>query len=165
MPPPATFFLTATGYLPVSASPKAKFVLWRMAISDDTELKFWNFINATNKATVIICCVLSIRPFFSPSVSFLLLSKLKQCLNFVRSLIFSYLKNEVWGTGSLTVLKWNDWEAHIELFPKFRAIISHGQLRVSGQTIVQGIAFRCVHDNYSIGEVTLVTSTHLLLWI
>jgi len=74
----------------VRAGPKEKFALWWMAISDDIELKFYNFIDATNKATVIICCVLTTRPFFSPSVSILLLSKLKQCLDFVRRFIFSY---------------------------------------------------------------------------
>ena len=54
----------------VRAGPKEKFALWWMAISDDIELKFYNFIDATNKATAIICCVLAIRPFFSPSMSF-----------------------------------------------------------------------------------------------
>ena len=69
---------------------KEKFALWWMAISDDIELKFYNFIDATNKATVIICCVLDILPFFSPSVSFFLLSKLKQCLDFSSSHILVF---------------------------------------------------------------------------
>jgi hypothetical protein len=56
-----------------------------MAISDDTELKFYNFINATNKATAIICCLLAIRPFFHQSLPFLLLSKLKQCIGLCSS--------------------------------------------------------------------------------